>query len=143
MLALDKLQSGPLPCPDCAANLEQGVRPRRSKLWAYSQDEIWEYMLQPICGLQRAIVLDPYPWDQCVPWWNNRVGWIPNCEDAAHPPPPPNSGTLFHNMSCASYALRAYSTRGSPCVPGATPIRSARPDVVRVVEPFFKFVQNA
>ena len=27
----------------------------------------------------------PYPWDQCEPWWNNRVGWIPNCEYA--PPP--------------------------------------------------------
>ena len=32
-------------------------------------------------------------------------------------PPPPNSGTLLHNASCASYALRAYCIRGSPCVP--------------------------
>ena len=31
----------------------------------------------------------PYPWDQCEPWWNNRVGWTPNCEDTAHCPPPP------------------------------------------------------
>ena len=31
----------------------------------------------------------PYPWDQCEPWWDNRVGWIPNCEDAAHPPTHP------------------------------------------------------
>ena len=58
MPALDKLQPGPLPRPDCAANLEHGVRPGRSKLWAYSLDEIWEYMLQPICGLQRAILLE-------------------------------------------------------------------------------------
>ena len=43
---------------DCAANLEHGVRPRRSKLWAYSLDEISEYMLRPICGLQRAILLE-------------------------------------------------------------------------------------
>ena len=72
----------------------------------------------------RRSLCHPYPRDQCEPWWIHRVGSIPNCEDA--PPPPPNSGTLFHNTSCASYALRAYSTRGSPCVPGATPIRSAR-----------------
>ena len=74
----------------------------------------------------RRSLCHPYPWDQCERWWNNRVGWIPNCEDAAHPPPPPKSGTVLHNTSCVSYALRAYSTRCSPCVPGATPIRSVR-----------------
>ena len=58
MPSLDKLQSGPLPGVDCAANLEHGVRPGRSKLWAYSLDEIWEYMLRPICGLQREILLE-------------------------------------------------------------------------------------
>ena len=29
------------------------------------------------------------PMGPCEPWWDNRVGWIPNCEDAApstHPP---------------------------------------------------------
>ena len=43
---------------DCAANLEHGVRPGRWRIWAYSLDEIWEYMLQPICGLQRANLLE-------------------------------------------------------------------------------------
>ena len=33
----------------------------------------------------RRSLCHPYPWDQCGPWWNNRVGRIPNCEDA--PPP--------------------------------------------------------
>ena len=58
MLSLDKLQSGPLPRADCATNLEHGVRPGRLKLWAYSLDEIWEYMLRSICGLQRANLLE-------------------------------------------------------------------------------------
>ena len=42
----------------CAANLEHGVRPGRSKLCAYSRDEIWEYMVRTICGLQPAILLE-------------------------------------------------------------------------------------
>ena len=54
MPALDKLQSGPLPRTDCAANLEHGTM----GLFPRSVDEIWEYMLQPICGLQRAILLE-------------------------------------------------------------------------------------
>ena len=58
-------------------------------------------------------------------------------------PPPPNSGTLLHNTSCASYTLRAYCIRGSPCVPKATQIVLRVPDVVRVVELCCKFVQNA
>ena len=67
MPSLDKLQSVPLPCVDCAANLEHGFPLGRSKLWAYSLDEIWEYMLRPICGLQRAILLETnyqslHPW---------------------------------------------------------------------------------
>ena len=48
----------PIPRVDCPANLEHGVRPGRSKLWASSLDEIWEYRLRPICGLQRAILLE-------------------------------------------------------------------------------------
>ena len=58
MPSLDMLKCGPLPRVDCAANLEHGVRPGRSELWAFSLDEIWEYLLQPICGLQRAILLE-------------------------------------------------------------------------------------
>ena len=58
MPALDKLQSAPLPRADCAANLGHGVRRGRSKLWAYSLDEIWVYMLRPICGMQLAILLE-------------------------------------------------------------------------------------
>ena len=74
-----------------------------------------------------------------APWWNNRVGWIPNRED----PPPPNTGTLLHDVSCASYALHAYCIRGSQCVLRATRIVQRVSDVVRVVERFFKFVPNA
>ena len=58
MPSLHKLQSGPLPRVDCAANLEHGVRPRRSKLWANSRVVTWEYMLRPICGVQRAMLLE-------------------------------------------------------------------------------------
>ena len=47
MPSLDKLQCGPLPRVDCAANLEHGVRPGRSKLWAYSLDEIWNVTTKP------------------------------------------------------------------------------------------------
>ena len=39
-------------------NLEHGVGPGRSKLWAFSLDKILVYMLRPICGLQRAIPLE-------------------------------------------------------------------------------------
>ena len=38
----------------------------------------------------------PYPWDQCEPWWDNRVGWIPNCEDAAPSNHPPHTHTHTH-----------------------------------------------
>ena len=72
MSPLDKLQSGPLPRADCAANLQHGVRPGRSKLWAYSLDEIWEYMLRPICGLQRAILLETNH-GSLLPWLEKYV----------------------------------------------------------------------
>ena len=58
MPSLEKLKSGPLPRVDCAANLEHGVPPGGSKLWAFFLDEILEYMLRPICGLHRAILLE-------------------------------------------------------------------------------------
>ena len=58
MPSLDKLRSGPLPRVDCVANLEHSVRTGRSKLWAFSRDAIWEYMLRSICGVQRAILLE-------------------------------------------------------------------------------------
>ena len=40
----------------------------------------------------------PYPWDQCEPWWNNGVGWVPSCEDA---PPPPPTVVLCYTTRCA------------------------------------------
>ena len=60
----------------------------------------------------------PYPWDQCELCWDNRVGWIPNCEDAApstHPPPPPHTHTHEHHGASA-HQCRARPAR--PACPG-------------------------
>ena len=61
----------------------------------------------------------PYPWDKCEPWWDNRVGWIPNCEDAApstHPPP-------THKHTHEHHGASAHQCR-------ARPARPARPELV-------------
>ena len=100
---------------------------------------------QVLCGRPRCVVYrgrdgverdgqgggglcQPHPWHQCEPWWNNRVRWIPNREDA---PPYPNSGTLSYDTSCVSYALRAYYICGSQYVLRATRIVLRVPHVAR------------
>ena len=40
----------------------------------------------------------PYAWDQCEPWWDSRVGWIPNCDDAAPSTHPSHTYTHTNPM---------------------------------------------
>ena len=55
----------------------------------------------------------PYPWDQYEPWWDNHVGWIPNCEDAAPSTHPPHTHTHAHEPHGAS----AHQCRERPARP--------------------------
>ena len=56
----------------------------------------------------------PYPWEQCEPGWDNRVGWIPHCEDAApstHPHPHTHPSTRTHTDTHETHGASAPQCR--------------------------------
>ena len=54
MPSLTNLYAPALPLEDCAANIIHGVRPGKTELVGYTEDEVWDHMLAPIQELQRA-----------------------------------------------------------------------------------------
>ena len=57
MSSLDRLSEGPHPRSLCKSDLSQPIRAGVSRLDGFNIDEVWDYMLKPITGLQCAILV--------------------------------------------------------------------------------------
>ena len=60
MPKLTDVEKGPLPKAQCAGNIEYGTRLGTLLLEGFSIDEVWDYMMRPLQGLQRALLLAGY-----------------------------------------------------------------------------------
>ena len=58
MPKLRELEAGPLAKEKCAANLEFGTREGVCKLFNFTIDEVWNYMMSPIVGLQNTLLVE-------------------------------------------------------------------------------------
>ena len=67
MPSLDRLSEGLLPRSQCKSDLSQPIRPWVSRLDGFNIDEVWDYMLKPITGLQCAILVAEHQ-QQLIPW---------------------------------------------------------------------------
>ena len=57
MPKLSELKAGPLEKSICAANLEFGACEGVCKLFNFSIEEVWDYMMSPIVGRHNAILV--------------------------------------------------------------------------------------
>ena len=65
MPKLGALKPGPLEKSSCATDLEFGAREDVCKLFTFSIDEVWDYMMSPIVGPQNALLVGT---TKCAYW---------------------------------------------------------------------------
>ena len=81
MPSLDRLSEGPSPRSQCESDLSQPIRPGVSRLDGFNIDEVWDYMLKPITGLQCAILVAQHQ-QQLIPWVDKYVVRVMCCGSA-------------------------------------------------------------
>ena len=60
MPKLSELEAGTLAKEKCAANLEFDGREGVCRLFNFTIDEVWDYMMSPIVGPQKALLVEKY-----------------------------------------------------------------------------------
>ena len=78
MPSLDRLSEGPLPRSKCKSDLSRPIRPEVSRLDGFDIDEVWDYMLKPITGLQCAIIVAEHQ-EELIPWVDKYVVRVMCC----------------------------------------------------------------
>ena len=53
-------EAGPLAKEKCAPNLKFGAREGVCKLFNFTIDEVWDYTMSPIVGLQNALLVEKH-----------------------------------------------------------------------------------
>ena len=125
-------------------NLENGVRPGKS-IWRLCLKEIWEYMLQPICHLQRAIPLDTnnrplVPWMEkyvlrelrVVTYYRDRYFNEHDVQNVSLGPKDLAKGSILGNVQCVLGVLQhlilpyIVQAQSFPCLLGTSSSHSSR-----------------
>ena len=78
MPSLNRLSEGPLPRFRCKSDLSQPIRLGVSRLDGFNIDEVWDYMLKPITGLQCAILVAEHQ-QELIPWVDKYVVRVMCC----------------------------------------------------------------
>ena len=78
MPSLDRLSERPLPRSQCKSHRSQPIRPGVSTVDEFNIDEVWDYMLKPITGLQCAIFVAEHQ-QQLIAWVDKYVVRVMCC----------------------------------------------------------------
>ena len=60
MPKLSKLEAAPLAKVKCAVNVELGARETGCKLFTFTINEVWDYMMSPTVPLQNALLVEKH-----------------------------------------------------------------------------------